>query len=247
MKKIPLDAFQDLAPPPKPPARAKGLLSLHPRDTRKALALSETYTRAVAFFRWFLPLLAFLVLIALIAWPMMNAQKITSIVADNIPNLVVENLRLSGLDAKNQPYSLTADRALQAIDVKNVIELEKPQGDIALEGGAWIAGKAESGRFDQTNKNLWLGGKVQVFHDLGYEFSTSEAHIDLGQSTAWGEQPVLVQGSFGAIEGQGFEVQDKGNVVIIKGPAKALLDLQAKPPSDKTKANKALSPQQESH
>jgi lipopolysaccharide export system protein LptC len=241
MQKIPLDAFSDKHPPPKSPAR--GLATLRPRDTHGALAKSGAYSRTVGFFRLFLPILAALVLLLLLVWPMIGEKKMAQIVADNIPNLVIDNLHFTGLDGKNQPYSLTAARALQAPDTKNVIVLEKPQGDIELQGGAWLAGKAQEGRFDQSTKNLLLEGNVHVYHDLGYQFSTSEARVDLGQNTAWGDKPVVVQGSFGVINGQGFNVLDKGNTVVIKGPAKARLSLQAPPHSDKTETdNKAVPP-----
>ncbi len=196
---------------------------------------SARHNRAVGVLRWVLPALAFLGLALLVAWPMVGAQKLKAVIAANIPNLVVENLRLKGLDGKNQPYSLTAARALQVENLKNVIELESPKGDITLAEGAWIAGEALTGRYDQTKKSLWLGGNVHIFHDHGYQFSTNEAHIDLNENTAWGGKPVTIQGPFGEIQGQGFTVTDKGNTIVITGPAKASLQLQGGKPSDKTK------------
>lgn len=216
----------------------ESLSSLKPRDTRKALAQSHVHTRTVGVLRWTLPLLVLFVLLALIVWPMLSTRQITTVVAENVPNLVVENLHLTGLDAKNQPYTLTAARALQAADVKNMIELEKPQGDILLESGAWLAGVAKFGRYDQANKNLWLNGDVHVFHDQGYQFSTTEAEVDLSRNAASGDKPVLIQGNFGEIEGSGFSITDKGNTVIVKGPAKARLQLQTSRPSGKTTATK---------
>lgn len=209
-----------------------------PRDTRHARAQSAAYSRTVGVLRWALPLAAFFVLAALVAWPMLRSNKIAAVVAEAIPNLVVENLHLTGLDANNQPYSLTAARALQAGGAKDLVDLEKPQGDIQLNSGSWLAGKAQLGRLDQATKRLWLGGDVKVFHDQGYEFTTSEAQIDLSKNAAWGEKPVLIQGAFGEIRGEGFRILDKGNVVVIQGHATALLNLQAKPSSDKPKAAK---------
>jgi lipopolysaccharide export system protein LptC len=220
---------------PDSPTRAKERTPhfMGMRDTRRAAAQSLAYSRAVGVLRWALPLAVFLVLVALVVWPMAGAPKITATVAEAIPNLVVENLHLTGLDAKNQPYSLTAAKALQEDNAKNFIDLEKPQGDITLESGSWLAGKAQYGRYDQQNKRLWLGGDVELFHDQGYQFSTSEAQVDMSKNTAWGEQPVLIQGVFGEIRGEGFRVLDHGNVVVIKGHAKALLNLQPPPPSGK--------------
>lgn len=218
----------------KHPAKGKAPATFKPRDTRRDAVLTRAHTRRVFVLRRLLPLLIAFVLIALIVWPMATAQRLTSLVANSIPNLVIENLHLKGMDAKNQPYSLTAARAFQAADLKNTIDLEQPKGDIQLASGAWIAGTAQSGRYDQANKNLFLSGDVHVFHDLGYQFSTSEALVDLNTSMASGSRPVLVQGSFGEIRGAGFQVTGKGSVIVIKGPATARLQLQDGKPSGKT-------------
>jgi len=204
-----------------------------PRDTSRARARSAAYSRMVGFLRWVLPSLVLLVFAALVLWPMLRFEKITAPIAGHVPNLVVEKLNLTGLDAKNQPYSITAERALQAMGSRNVIELEKPQGDIALDTGSWLTGRAERGRYDQLNKRLWLGGDVRLFHDRGYEFSTGEVNVDMGRNIAWGDLPVLLQGQFGEIRGEGFRVLNRGNVVVITGRASATLDLRGTPVSDK--------------
>lgn len=216
--------------------RARLLSSLKPRDTRKDVERSRAYSHIVGTLRWTLPALMLVVLATLIAWPMVRAQKLNSIISESIPNLVVENLHLTSLDSNNQPYSLTASRALQAGDSKNVIELEQPQGEITLSSGAWLAGKAKQGSFDQKNKRLWLEGNVELFHDEGYEFKTNEALFDMKDNTAWGNKEVLIQGPFGEIHGTGFKVTDKGNVIIIKGHAMAKLNLRTALTSDKPKA-----------
>jgi lipopolysaccharide export system protein LptC len=74
---------------------------------------------------------------------------------------------------------------------------------------------------------------VQLFHDKGYQFTTDEAQVDINQDDAWGEKPVLIQGGFGEIRGKGFRVLDHGSVVVVGGPAKAILNLRSSGPSDK--------------
>ncbi len=205
------------------------------RDTRQALARSRFYSRVVGFLRWTLPLAVLVVLVVLVGWPILQTKSLTAIVAEAIPNLVVENLHLTGIDASNQPYSLTAARALQALKSKSLIDLEKPQGEITLNNGAWLAGKAELGRFDQQGQRLWLGGNVQLFHNEGYQFTTSEAQVDMAKNIAWGDKPILIEGSFGEIKGEGFRVLERGNVVVVTGHSRALLNLHSQPSSDKPK------------
>jgi hypothetical protein len=73
---------------------------------------------------------------------------------------------------------------------------------------------------------------VQLFHDKGFEFTTDELQADLSERIAWGEKPVLIQGGFGEIRGVGFRLLEGGNVIIVKGPAKALLNLHGNDASD---------------
>lgn len=214
---------------------------LTPRDTKGAASRSAAYSRFVGLMRMLLPIFVCIILVVLFLWPHLNVQRLSEKAVENIPNLMVERLNLTGIDAKNHAYSLTADRALQAGGLKNVVELEKPEGDIALSDGAWLMGRAAKGRIEQETKNLWLGGDVEIFHNQGYRFLTDEMFVDMGKSEAWGEKVVLFQGSFGEIRGQGFRLEQAGDTIMIKGPAQARLGLHAVKPSDKPSVNHSTS------
>jgi lipopolysaccharide export system protein LptC len=200
---------------------------------RAARARAPRTTMIVAKLRIALPLLALLLLIVLVVWPLIDPNKLKSAVIKNIPDLVVEDLHFTGLDSKNQPYSMTALRATRPSGLANIYDLDKPKAEITLQNGAWISGMAQYGRYDQETRRLWLGGDVQLFHDKGYQFTTDEAQIDIDESDAWGEKPVLIQGGFGEIRGQGFRALDSGSTFVVKGPAKAILNLHSTPASDK--------------
>ncbi len=209
--------------PPSPPSTRLGRLGT--RDIRHAARHSVVYSRIVGFLRWALPLIVIGGLALLVVWPHFKNLGIEVVVIQNVPNLMVEKLNLTGLDAKNQAYALTADRALQAGNLKNVIDLEKPKGELSLNGGGWLAGGALQGRFDQKQEKLWLGGEVEFFHDKGYRLITDEMFMDMRKNVAWSQKPVLFQGSFGEIRGKGFRALEGGSVVIFTGPATAKLRL----------------------
>ncbi len=213
---------------------------LRPRDVRAAASKSLAYTRFVKIFRWILPLFAVVGLAVLLVWPMVREKQLAALIVERVPDLMVENLHLTGFDSRNQSYSLTAKRALQARGAANkeTVDLESPKADISLQDGVWLAGQAAYGRLDQKEKKLWLGGKVELFHDQGTHFTSDEAYIDIDKETVWGEKPVLIQGSFGEIRGNGFRLLQAGKIFIILGPATAKLDLQAMAGSDKPSAKK---------
>lgn len=217
------------------------LAMLRPRDTTRAKADSYGYSRFVTLLRWFLPVMVLLGLALLFLWPLWSSNKVSLTVVDNIPNLMIEKLNLNGLDSKNHPYTLTAERALQAANNKNMIDLEGPKGELALDNGAWLDGRADHGRLDQSTKQMWLGGNVEFFHDKGHRFSSSEMNVDIPKSLAWGIQPVVINGNFGVIRGAGFRALDSGRTIVIVGPATATLNLQEEPRSDKPNINHSRS------
>lgn len=193
------------------------------------------YSRLVGRLRWILPLFVLIGLTTLTLWPMIRAQTLPSFSVERIPNLMVEHLNLTGVDDHNQAYSLRAARALQAGTgaKQSLIDLEKPEAEISLQSGAWLAGKAAYGRIDQNEKKMWLGGAVEFFHDDGYRFSTDELFVDTEKKAAWGDKPVVIQGDFGEIHGQGFRLLDSGDIFVVTGPCDAKLDLQALKRTDK--------------
>jgi lipopolysaccharide export system protein LptC len=225
------------------PVKTHGLSFITPRETKRARkARSTSYTRYVSFLRIALPVGAVVVLAALFVWPMVTSKKIVTAVMKDIPDLVIDNLHFTGLDSQNQHYSITALKATRVVHDSGMYDLDKPEGEIELNSGAWIAGKAQAGRLDETNHRLWLGGNVHMFHDLGYEFTTSEAQVDMANHNAWGDKPVVLQGSFGEIHGKGFQLYDSGNVIVIKGPAKAILTPGAHRDTPDSPANTAPNP-----
>jgi lipopolysaccharide export system protein LptC len=187
----------------------------------------------VAILRGVLPAGALFVLGALIIWPMINPQKIAAIAMKNIPDLVIDNLHFTGLDSKNEPYSLVAGKATKPGNLKDIYDFDRPRGEITLTNGTWVSGKADYGRYNQDTRRLWLGGNVQLFQDKGYQFTTDEAQVDLNDNNAWGAGPVLIQGGFGTIRGRGFRLLDSGKVMVVTGPAHASLDLRSSNASDK--------------
>lgn len=214
------------------PDVGKALSFIQPKDTKRTIKARRT-PRVANFLRVFLPGLALVVLIALIIWPTLRPNKIPTAVVANIPDLVVQNLHFTGLDSKNQPYSVAALKATRPKGLNNIYDLDKPEGELTMTSGNWIAVKSHYGRYNQDTRKLWLGGDVQVFHDKGYQFTSDEAQVDLNENYAWGEKPVLIQGSFGEIRGQGFKLLDNGHTMIVKGPAHAVLSLHKDDGSDK--------------
>jgi lipopolysaccharide export system protein LptC len=214
-----------------PPGR---LDFIRPRETARIQRAREgRMARIVRKLRLWLPLTAAGVILLLFLWPALLPNFKMSDIVKSIPDLVIDNLHYTGLDNKNQPYSLLAAQATRPASLHGIYDLTKPEGEITLQSGAWLDGKADYGRYDEINKKLWLGGDVRLFHDKGYQVTTDEAQVNLNTDDAWGDKAVLIQGGFGTIRGVGFRFLDSGHTVVILGPAKAVLSLHGGGASDK--------------
>jgi lipopolysaccharide export system protein LptC len=105
-----------------------------------------------------------------------------------------------------------------------VLLLDAPRADILLNDGAWIFVEAREGRFDKPSQHLDLTQEVRIFHDGGTLFVTEAAAVQLDAGTARGDRPTQAQGPFGTIESEGFEMSDRGAVMVFTGRARAVLE-----------------------
>lgn len=179
-----------------------------------------------------LPILIVALVLVIVLWPQFAARQ-GPLRIQVIDNLVTDrkgdrttmlNARYDGLDGKGQPYSLTADQAVQTEQARDLIELELPKGDIALDDGTWIALNAEEGLYNRFASLLDLEGRVSLFHDRGFEILTQSAQIDLQTGTARGYRPVTGHGPEGTIDSEGFRLLDWGDVIVFTGNSRLIIN-----------------------
>lgn len=212
-------------------ADARDYRDTHAISLSKRSKVSRAYSRFVQLMKLLLPLIAVLLIVAIIIWPHLRTDsKRFSIGFSNIelseakdPSMI--NARYIGTDSKNQPFSVTADIAKQTDDVTQSILLELPKADLTLSDGSWLVLTAQTGVYDRPGQYLELDGAVNLFHDSGYEMHTESAGIDLGHGSAEGHTPVQGHGPFGKISAEGFRLLDKGKTIIFTGKSSAKLYL----------------------
>lgn len=228
--------------PTAPPAVASRPTASAPPDPRAMAILAgrrydRGYSRFVAAMKVFLPLVAVVLVGLVVAWPHIKPDSrfrlgFSRIVVNDARSNDVVNPRLVGTDSENQPFSVTADLAKNVSFTADVdkfwrearpIELEMPKADITLRDGSWLVLTAETGVLAPARKVLDLAGKVNLFHDSGYEFRTAEAQIDLEQGAAVGDAPVEGQGPFGHLTAEGFQLLDKGRNILFTGKSKLII------------------------
>ncbi|MFC3123489.1 LPS export ABC transporter periplasmic protein LptC [Pseudoroseomonas globiformis] len=179
--------------------------------------------------RWVLPIGALALLAVVALWPEFEgAEDRGRLAFRRATQATTEAMRLSiaryqGLDEQGRPVNVTASSATQQ-EQQNLIDLTRPRADMVTSSGAWVMLESETGEYKRDQNLLDLAGRVTLWHEDGSTLRTEAAHIDLNAGAAEGNRAVAAQGPFGTLVSEGFRLQDRGQVVVFTGQAKAVLE-----------------------
>ncbi len=194
--------------------------------------LEDGYSFFVALMKRVLPVIAITIAVTVIIWPYVNPLEegfsvgyvTLSRTESQQPGMV--NARLTGIDTRRRPYSVTAHKILQISEDGEVITLRAPQADITMTDGSWVAISSDIGVYRRSTHILGLRDNVNLYHDSGFEFQTTSAHIDVEQGRASGQEPVLGYGPTAKIKAQGFYLPGDGRRVIFTGQSHLVIGSQ---------------------
>jgi lipopolysaccharide export system protein LptC len=218
----------DFATPPEQRRRSLAPSRARLAPTPSGLARRRMLVRGA---KLAMPLLAAALFALLLFWPDIEGRE-GRLSFRRGPALVPEALqvtapRYQGLDELNRPYTVTARvaRLVREEGDREIVLLDEPKADMLLDqGNAWVYVESRRGRYDRAAQHLDLLGEVTIFHDSGIMFRTEEAAVEIADGSARGERPTLAQGSFGVIRAEGFEMRERGEVLIFTGRSHAILE-----------------------
>jgi lipopolysaccharide export system protein LptC len=135
----------------------------------------------------------------------------------------MDNPHITGFDADKREYSVTADRAIQALTNPSAVRLEEitARVKVGTQGSAAIS--AQSGNFDNRDSTLKLYGGIVVDSSEGYSLRMSDADIDLQAGTMSSENPVSVSYEDSTTTGESMSVSRGGQVIILDGGVRTTL------------------------
>lgn len=194
-------------------------------------AYSARYSRVVRSLRLILPLVSVAIIAIVFVWSDMDDERIAPVPQDHSSRRTIgknELLepRFESRDDKQQPFTITAARAIQgdSAETEGLLVLDRPVADILLENNSWVAIRADRGAYQEDQQRLLLNGNVAMFHDLGYQFQTAQLHVDLANNHAWSHMEVYGQGPAGNIRAKGVDADGEKNRLVFSGPAKLILN-----------------------
>jgi lipopolysaccharide export system protein LptC len=180
------------------------------------------YTQFVGVMKRALPVAAFAVISAVLAYFFLARQP-AKVSMDyerlgHVENdLAMVKPRLTGQDAKGNPFVITADAAIQ--DAKNPkrAQLRKVEADLSLDKKGWVNADAASGVVDMQAGSLVLNGGINVFSDEGYELHTASASVDLSNGVVHGREEVAGQGPMGKFRADQFQFDRNSRILTLDG------------------------------
>jgi lipopolysaccharide export system protein LptC len=99
--------------------------------------------------------------------------------------------KLTGFRNDGQPYSVTAEKALQDIKNPTTVELRKLTGDVGMAGGETMRISADSGVYDTLAQRMRVSGNVRM-NNARFDVRLRTADVDFKTGSYQSDDPVEV-------------------------------------------------------
>lgn len=198
--------------------------------------------RLLRWTKYALPAGALLLLGSIAAWPELDRSMNAARMGMNAAGRVkvqsghMIGARYRGLDSHNQPFTITADDAVQARapgaapasasgnDSGDRINLRNPIADTLGSGGSWIRVSGDKGVYLQHGQQLDLQGNVLLYRDDGIMMTGPVADIDLKRGIVASPDWVHAEGPFGQLDAQSYLLSQKDGLAQFRGPGRLVLN-----------------------
>ena len=122
-----------------------------------------------------------------------------------------------GRNAKNQPYTLTADEAVRDNANAQIVALVKPRLVMQTEAPAPLTAQSDRGRLNQDTHILQMNGAVKMLDGRGYTFRSETAVIDTQTHDAGADSHVTGDGPMGHFEADRYRIDQKSGHAVLTG------------------------------
>ncbi|MCD6036052.1 MAG: lptC [Rickettsiales bacterium] len=197
--------------------------------------------RAIARLKWSLVGFAGLLLLALVLWPLINRTgddastrlTFTSIVPSDVdsekPGSVMLNPHFQGVDKRNRPFNVMAERAYQEGEDK--VLLSSMKAKMVADNKGWYTLEADTAHFYISRKTMDVMGAVHIASDTNMELNTESLHVNMENGTISGVELITIKSPDGKLTAQGVSVEREASKIRFDGRVELVLY----PPNQKNK------------
>ncbi|MDQ6435783.1 LPS export ABC transporter periplasmic protein LptC [Mesorhizobium sp. LHD-90] len=128
--------------------------------------------------------------------------------------LVMANPKLEGFTRDNQPYAVSALRAVQDIANDAVVELQEIAATVPIDMERSATIDAARGQFDRTTNMLNVDTQINIATSDGAVATLGSALLDLSAGRMSTDKPVEISYKGGTITADTMSVEDRGKIVV---------------------------------
>ena len=99
--------------------------------------------------------------------------------------------KLTGFRNDGQPYSVTAEKALQDVKNPTTVELQRLTGDVGMAGGETMRISADSGVYDTLAQRMRVSGNVRM-SNARFDVRLRTADVDFKTGSYESDDPVEI-------------------------------------------------------
>jgi LPS export ABC transporter protein LptC len=142
------------------------------------------------------------------------SAKISNSVQKTIGNRA-KKICYQGQDAKGQPFVIRAHEGVEASPDK--ILFKQMEIVLCLKTAHQLKLTADDALYYKDTQKMTMTGHVQLNHSNGLQLNTSEANVDLAESTAENSVPVEGTAEKFSMKSNGFKVLEAGKRILFLG------------------------------
>ncbi len=131
--------------------------------------------------------------------------------------IVMDNPKVSGFDARNREYTITADRAVQALNRPDAVRLEGIEATVEVAGEGSATVTAGGGDYDNAASTLNLYGGIVLNSTQGYTLTLKNADIDFKAGTLISPNPVTITQADSRTSGSRLDIFESGKRIVVNG------------------------------
>ena len=185
------------------------------------------YTRRVTFIRRAAPLVAVIIVAAVVFWPQEDAPDpftLSSVEKEIEPEVLrMVNPSYSGMTGQGDAFQVRADVARQARSDPAQIELDAIEANLSSQSLGDVVIRAAGGHFHTVNETLALQGRTVFSSSAGYTLSAGALFVNFGEGNARSHAPVVADMPQGHLTASGFELLDGGDRLRFMGPVRLVV------------------------
>jgi LPS export ABC transporter protein LptC len=158
--------------------------------------------------------------VAYVFWP--TDKQVAAPRAPETPTQVSSRqAQISGVDSKDLPYTINAEKSIQDEKARNIVHLETVGGVFLRAGGKTYNVTSQKALYDRDTKQLTLEGSVKISNLPRMEAIMDKAEVDTVTRSLVSKSPVAVTLENGHVTADELRADNNGERLIFKGRVKA--------------------------